>query len=43
MSALASDKGASVRLLVSVRSPAEIPPALEGGAEIIDAKDPSRG
>ncbi|MDQ3137735.1 MAG: (5-formylfuran-3-yl)methyl phosphate synthase [Gemmatimonadota bacterium] len=32
-----------MRLLVSVRSPAEIPPALEGGAEIIDAKDPSRG
>jgi uncharacterized protein (UPF0264 family) len=32
-----------VRLLVSVKSPAEVGPALAGGADIIDAKDPSRG
>jgi (5-formylfuran-3-yl)methyl phosphate synthase len=32
-----------VRLLVSVRSAAETAPALAGGADIIDAKDPSRG
>lgn len=32
-----------MRLLVSVRSAAEIDPALAGGAEIIDAKEPSRG
>ena len=32
-----------MRLLVSVRSAAEMVPALAGGAEIIDAKEPSRG
>ncbi len=32
-----------MRLLVSVRSAAEVRPALAGGAEIIDAKEPSRG
>jgi uncharacterized protein (UPF0264 family) len=32
-----------MRLLVSVRSVAEIGPALAGGAEIIDAKEPSLG
>jgi uncharacterized protein (UPF0264 family) len=32
-----------MRLLVSVRSPAEAHAALAGGAEIIDAKEPSRG
>jgi uncharacterized protein (UPF0264 family) len=30
-------------LLVSVRSPLEVEAALEGGADIVDAKDPSRG
>jgi (5-formylfuran-3-yl)methyl phosphate synthase len=32
-----------VRLLVSVRSPAEVEAALAGGADIIDAKEPNRG
>jgi (5-formylfuran-3-yl)methyl phosphate synthase len=32
-----------LRLLVSVRSAAEVAAALEGGADIIDAKEPSRG
>ncbi len=32
-----------MRLLVSVRSAAEVGPALAGGAEIIDAKEPSLG
>lgn len=32
-----------MRLLVSVRSMAEIAPALRGGAEIVDAKEPSLG
>jgi (5-formylfuran-3-yl)methyl phosphate synthase len=32
-----------VRLLVSVRSSEEVPTALAGGADIIDAKEPSRG
>lgn len=32
-----------MRLLVSVRSAAEVPAALAGGADIIDAKEPSRG
>ena len=32
-----------MRLLVSVRSAAEVAAALEGGADIIDAKEPSRG
>jgi uncharacterized protein (UPF0264 family) len=32
-----------VRLLVSVRSPAEVEPAVAGGADIVDAKEPSRG
>jgi uncharacterized protein (UPF0264 family) len=32
-----------VQLLVSVRSAAEVEPALAGGADIIDAKEPSRG
>jgi uncharacterized protein (UPF0264 family) len=32
-----------LRLLVSVRSAAEVPAALDGGADIIDAKEPSRG
>lgn len=32
-----------MRLLVSVRSVAEIAPALAGGAEILDAKEPSLG
>ncbi len=30
-------------MLISVRSPAEVQPALRGGADIIDAKDPARG
>jgi len=32
-----------MRLLVSVRSAAEVGPALSGGADIIDAKEPARG
>jgi uncharacterized protein (UPF0264 family) len=32
-----------VRLLVSVRSPDEVAAAIEGGADIVDAKEPSRG
>jgi uncharacterized protein (UPF0264 family) len=32
-----------LQLLVSVRSAAEVAPALAGGAHIIDAKEPSRG
>jgi (5-formylfuran-3-yl)methyl phosphate synthase len=32
-----------MRLLVSVRSAAEVSPALTGGADIIDAKDPAHG
>jgi uncharacterized protein (UPF0264 family) len=32
-----------MRLLVSVRSAAEVEPAIAGGAEIIDAKEPSLG
>ena len=32
-----------MQLLVSVRSAAEVPAALAGGADIIDAKEPSRG
>jgi (5-formylfuran-3-yl)methyl phosphate synthase len=32
-----------MQLLVSVRSAAEVEPALAGGADIIDAKDPGRG
>jgi uncharacterized protein (UPF0264 family) len=32
-----------LKLLVSVRSPEEVAPALAGGAQIIDAKEPSRG
>jgi len=32
-----------MRLLVSVRSVAELEPAIEGGAQIIDAKEPSLG
>ncbi|HEU4474737.1 MAG TPA: (5-formylfuran-3-yl)methyl phosphate synthase [Gemmatimonadales bacterium] len=32
-----------MRLLVSVRAAAEVPPALAGGADIIDAKEPARG
>jgi (5-formylfuran-3-yl)methyl phosphate synthase len=32
-----------MQLLVSVRSAAEVQPALSGGADIIDAKEPSRG
>ena len=32
-----------MRLLVSVRSAAEVAPALAGGADIIDAKDPAQG
>jgi (5-formylfuran-3-yl)methyl phosphate synthase len=32
-----------MRLLVSVRSGSEVRPALAGGADIIDAKEPSRG
>jgi uncharacterized protein (UPF0264 family) len=32
-----------MQLLVSVRSAAEVPAALMGGADIIDAKEPSRG
>jgi uncharacterized protein (UPF0264 family) len=32
-----------VQLLVSVRSAAEVEPALSGGADIIDAKEPSNG
>jgi uncharacterized protein (UPF0264 family) len=32
-----------MQLLVSVRSPAEVEPALLGGADIIDAKEPARG
>ncbi len=32
-----------MQLLVSVRSPVEVGPALSGGADIIDAKEPGRG
>jgi uncharacterized protein (UPF0264 family) len=32
-----------MRLLVSVRSANEVAPAIEGGADIIDAKEPARG
>ena len=32
-----------MQLLVSVRSAAEVGPALSGGADIIDAKEPDRG
>jgi (5-formylfuran-3-yl)methyl phosphate synthase len=32
-----------MQLLVSVRSPAEVEPALAGGADILDAKEPSHG
>ena len=32
-----------MRLLVSVRAAAEVAPALAGGADIIDAKEPARG
>jgi (5-formylfuran-3-yl)methyl phosphate synthase len=32
-----------MELLVSVRSPAEVEPALSGGADILDAKEPTRG
>lgn len=32
-----------MKLLISVRSPAEVGPALAGGADIIDAKEPARG
>src|SRR4051794_11876993 len=32
-----------MRLLVSVRSAAEVGPALGGGCDIVDAKEPSRG
>jgi uncharacterized protein (UPF0264 family) len=32
-----------MRLLVSVRSAMEVRPALSGGADVIDAKDPARG
>lgn len=32
-----------MRLLVSVRTAAEVAPALAGGADILDAKEPSRG
>ena len=32
-----------MRLLVSVRSPVEVEPALHGGADIIDAKEPGGG
>jgi uncharacterized protein (UPF0264 family) len=32
-----------MRLLVSVRSAAEVAPAVAGGADIVDAKEPSRG
>src|SRR5215217_923277 len=32
-----------MRLLVSVRSAAEVSPAVAGGADIIDAKDPAHG
>src|SRR5437867_1270105 len=32
-----------MRLLVSVRSALEVVPALEGGADIIDAKEPANG
>jgi (5-formylfuran-3-yl)methyl phosphate synthase len=32
-----------LQLLVSVRSPDEVAPALAGGAQIIDAKEPSQG
>jgi uncharacterized protein (UPF0264 family) len=32
-----------MQLLVSVRSPVEVEPALRGGADILDAKEPARG
>src|SRR5262249_44394778 len=34
---------AMTQLLVSVRAPAEVAPALAGGAALIDVKEPSRG
>jgi len=37
------NKGECMRLLVSVRNAEEARTALAGGAEIVDAKDPSRG
>lgn len=37
------NKGECMRLLVSVRNAEEARAALAGGAEIVDAKDPSRG
>src|SRR4051812_47948913 len=36
-------QGAVMELLVSVRSAKEVEAALAGGADIIDAKEPSRG
>src|SRR5262245_44057895 len=38
-----NSQGAGMRLLVSVRSAGEVEAAVEGGAEIIDAKEPMRG
>src|SRR5690349_2021023 len=38
-----NSQGAGMRLLVSVRSAQEVEAAVEGGAEIIDAKEPMRG
>lgn len=35
--------GPGARLLISVRSAGEIYPAIDGGAEILDVKDPGRG
>jgi uncharacterized protein (UPF0264 family) len=36
-------QGAEMRLLISVRSEAEVAAALSGGADIIDAKEPNNG
>ncbi len=38
-----ASKNPEMRLLVSVASAAEVPAALAGGADIVDAKDPSAG
>src|SRR5690242_10579669 len=38
-----NSQGSGMQLLVSVRSAAEVAAAVEGGADVIDAKEPSRG
>src|SRR5690349_10143177 len=38
-----NSQGAGMRLLVSVRSAGEVEAAVQGGADIVDAKEPMRG